>query len=294
MARDAARESAVGDRVDRDLAKDGQVADRVDGLRPTGSYDAAVEKVLWPSVDGSRDGERGTGGLDGSSVRMDANNPEPIDVAEGGADTPPSSSIDAVIVSSDATVPGDTSLAAADASVDLREAPDLTVGPGDVADAPVDVEQGRDLGSDIPAGSYPCPTTITGSLDGSDPMQTGRHSRIGPTSTCGMTKQFPGNGTDPVNPHLYDRYRFQNPGASSACFNFTLTYPGAQLYAVAYKPFNPSDITAGYLGDVGATLESPQRMGISVEAGASIEVVVYAVAIGSTPAGSYTLSCSTQ
>ena len=74
--------------------------------------------------------------------------------------------------------------------------------------------------------------------------------------------------------------------------NFTLTYPGDQLYAAAYSSFDPADIGSGYLGDVGGTLTSPQTMGINVAAGVSIYVVVSAVAIGTAAAGSYTLSCS--
>jgi hypothetical protein len=292
MPGDAARETGAGDRYDSRLALDAQAADRVDGMRPVDSRDA-VEVTLRSSADVCPDGERGAGsGLDGEGVQVDTS--DPIDVAEGGTDASLPSSIDAAIVTFDSTVSGDTGPAAADAPSDTRESSDLPTGPGDVADAPIDVVRGDDVGSDLPAGTLPCPMTINGSLDGSDPMQTGRHSRVGPTSTCGMTKTAPNTGSDPVNPHLYDLYRFSNPSASAACFNFTLTYPGAQLYAVAYKQFNPSDITTGYLGDVGATVDSPQRMGISVAAGTTIEVVVYAIAIGSTSAGSYTLSCSTQ
>ena len=302
MPGDAAREAAPGDRFESRPAQDAQAADRVDGMRPGDSRDA-VEVPLRSSADVYPDGERETGsGLDGSGILdgagVDANNPEPIDVAEGGADAPLPSSIDAAIVTDlgldAAMASGDTGVAAADVSVDMSAAPDLTSRPGDVADAPVDVVRGNDVGSDLPSASLPCPTTINGSLDGNDPLQTGRHSRVGPTSTCGMTKPSTASSSDPINPHLYDLYRFSNPSASAACFNFTLTYPGAQLYAVAYTQFNPSDITTGYLGDVGAVLDSPQRMGISVAAGTTIEVVVYAIAIGSTSAGSYTLSCITQ
>ncbi len=81
---------------------------------------------------------------------------------------------------------------------------------------------------------------------------------------------------------------------TTACFNFTLTYPGAQLYAAAYTYFDPTNLASGYLGDVGDALSSPQTMGISVAAGATIEVVVYAIANGTAAAGSYTLSCATQ
>jgi hypothetical protein len=38
-----------------------------------------------------------------------------------------------------------------------------------------------------------------------------------------MTKPSPGNAADPSNPHLYDVYRFANPGGTAACFTFTLS-----------------------------------------------------------------------
>ncbi len=55
----------------------------------------------------------------------------------------------------------------------------------------------------------------------------------------------------------------------------------------------PTNIATGYLGDVGGALTSPQTMGITMDAGGAIDVVVYAIAMGTAAAGSYTLSCST-
>ena len=139
-----------------------------------------------------------------------------------------------------------------------------------------------------------CPTTINGSLDPTDLTQIGRHSRYAPASTCGSTKTFPGNGADTTYAHLYDIYHFANPSSLPVCFNFTLTYPGDPLYAAVYSSFDPIDITTDYLGDVGGALTSPQTMGITVGASATIDVVVYAIAMGTAAAGPYTLSCSTH
>jgi hypothetical protein len=187
------------------------------------------------------------------------------------------------------------------------------------------------------AATVTCPTEFNGSLDVSDRSQTGRHSRIAPTSACGMTKGSPGSAADPSNPHLYDVYRFVNPTAAPVCFDFTLTYgesgvidggldagpdaaapdengldasvddagadaavngpvvnAGPQKYLTAYSTFFPTDISLQYLGDVGAILNSPQSMGITVPAGETIDVVVYGIDIGAAGVGSYTLSCSTQ
>jgi hypothetical protein len=155
-----------------------------------------------------------------------------------------------------------------------------------------------------------------------------------------MTKTSPGNAADPSNPHLYDVYRFANPGGSAACFTFTLTAgssavirtvdagldagadaasldagldagpaisldagldaggapaaAGPSRYLAAYSTFYPTDITQAYLGDVGDKLDSPQTMGITVPAGGTIDVVVYAVDVAPAGTGAYTLSCSTQ
>jgi len=142
-----------------------------------------------------------------------------------------------------------------------------------------------------------CPTTIAGVLETTDPTQTGRVSRIAPTAVCGLPKAFPSNAADPTNPHLFDVYRFVNPGSSAdTCFNFTLTYDGStglQRYLTAYSNYDPTNIGSGYLGDVGTVITSPQSMGITVPAGSSIDVVVYAMDVAPSGVGAYTLSCDT-
>jgi hypothetical protein len=183
------------------------------------------------------------------------------------------------------------------------------------------------------APTVACPTQINASLDVSDPSQTGRHSRIAPVAACGMAKGFPGNAADPSNPHLFDVYRFSNPSAAPVCFNFTLTYgdigvsdagtdagsdasvpvdagsgldagtdagaeppvvnAGPARYLTAYGTFFPTDLAREYQGDVGASLTSPQSMGITVPAGETVDVVVYAIDVAPAGVGSYTLSCST-
>lgn len=185
------------------------------------------------------------------------------------------------------------------------------------------------------APTVTCPTVINGSLETTDPTQTGRHSRVGEAAVCGMTKGDPGNAADPTNPHLFDVYRFENPSAAAVCFNFTLTYgevavvtdagadagdaaapasdadagdagnadasvpppvvaPGSERFLTAYSTFYPTNIGLDIRGDVGATLLPPQSMGITVPAGETIDVVVYAIANAPAGVGSYTLSCAAQ
>jgi len=64
--------------------------------------------------------------------------------------------------------------------------------------------------------------------------------------------------------------------------------------ARAGTPGERPDLSVGYLGDVGDVLTSPQTMGVTVPAGGTIDVVVYAIDVGPAGVGSYALSCSTQ
>ena len=146
-------------------------------------------------------------------------------------------------------------------------------------------------------GNLPCPVVIDGSIDATDQAQIGRESRINAPAACGLPKPFPGDGADPVmsgNPHLADVYRFVNTTAATSCFDFTLTYDATvpQRYMTAYTTYDPANIGAAYLGDVGSQLVSPQPMGITVPAGSSIDVVVFAIDVGVGGVGPYTLSCT--
>jgi hypothetical protein len=161
------------------------------------------------------------------------------------------------------------------------------------ADGQVAIVTGVDAISADARGKKTCPTTLTGSIDLSDATQLGRLSRIAPVSACGTMKILPGSA-ETTYLHFYDAYHFINPTGAPICFDFTLTYPGSQqLYGAVYSVYDPTNIATGYLGDVGGVLTSPQTMGITVDAGESIDVVVYAIS-ASTAAGSYTLSCGTE
>ena len=64
-------------------------------------------------------------------------------------------------------------------------------------------------------------------------------------------------------------------------------------YMTAYTTFYPTSLSTGYAGDVGSQLVSPQTMAITVPAGSTIDVVVYAIAVAPAGVGSYALSCTT-
>jgi hypothetical protein len=176
------------------------------------------------------------------------------------------------------------------------------------------------------APTVSCPSEISAALEASDRTQAGRHSRIAPVAACGTAKGNPGTAADPANPHFYDVYRFANPTNAAVCFNFVLSYGGALAgvdagsdasatgvpdaaadagappvaagparYMTAYATFYPTDLTFGpYLGDVGDQLFPPQSLGVTVPAGGTIDVVVYAIDNAPAGAGAYTLSCTTQ
>lgn len=64
-------------------------------------------------------------------------------------------------------------------------------------------------------------------------------------------------------------------------------------YLTAYGTFFPTNLSLEYLADVGDVLTSPQTAGVTVPAGETIDVVVYAIDVAPGGVGSYTLSCST-
>jgi hypothetical protein len=276
--RDETGAQSMGPEVQGEGGRDG-VSTGTDGGPPNGDSNDA----------GDVEGNGGSRAESGSEVATDG-----VDVF-GGADSGPGNPDS--LGDSGATEDSDS---AADIPANgTSEVADGFAGAGDASDGPADglvsVEAGRDAFSVDARGKLTCPSTNNGSLDPSDATQVGRLSRVAPTSVCGTAKAFPGNGADTTYPHLYDAYHLINATGAPVCFNFTLTYAGSQqLGAAAYSVFDPTNIASGFLGDVGGVLTSPQTMGMTVGAGATIDMVVFAVAQGTAAAGSYTLACSTN
>ena len=294
-SRDELALGGSGGSVDR---ADGNGGTDTDGKAGTGGVSGA-----GGSVDGGEGG--GTGGSEETRVDVgtDVTNDIPAatsvevgaDRGQGGVAEDADDSAAAIRDGTGGS--GDGADGAADVpEIGAAEVADLgTYGyeiGGGAVDSPAALDTAPDAAAPDAQGILTCPTTVNGSLDPTDGTQIGRLSRFSPGSTCGFVKPYGDSLADIGNPHLYDVHHFVNSSRASVCFNFTLTYPGDQLYAAAYSSFDPADIGSGYLGDVGGTLTSPQTMGINVAAGVSIYVVVSAVAIGTAAAGSYTLSCS--
>jgi hypothetical protein len=188
---------------------------------------------------------------------------------------------------------GDGGAGGVDAGIDMSSSGGAPGTGGDMGAGGAPVDAGIDM---PPLVGITCPAVISGSLDTTDPQQTGRESRISPAAACGAFKGYPSNQADPSNPHLYDLYHFINPTSSPLCFNFTLSYDETNMIqrymtAYSYSTYDPTNIGTGYLGDVGATLMSPQAMGIEIPAGTGIDVVVFAIDPAPGGTGAYTLNC---
>jgi hypothetical protein len=160
----------------------------------------------------SGDDNGGAGASDSSTPMQEASAHDSAGQAADSAPTP------------DAAGPGDAGDAGAPdvANGDAGDAGDAAAS-ADAADADASTVTSPTPALPPDASTVTCPAVLAGSLDTTDGTQIGRHSRIAPTSACGMSKTYPGTGADPSNPHLYDVYRFSNPTSAAVCFTFTLS-----------------------------------------------------------------------
>jgi hypothetical protein len=111
----------------------------------------------------------------------------------------------------------------------------------------------------------------SGSLSATGPTIPNRIFRDAIPSTCGG-KAYPGNFGGPNTYAVHGPY---GPLATDSCI--TINYDegtcGAAAHAAAYSGgFNPSDLSIGYLGDVGSSIT--QSFSFPVAAGESFVVVV--------------------
>jgi hypothetical protein len=126
----------------------------------------------------------------------------------------------------------------------------------------------------------PCttPAPITGSIINADLVQDGRVTRDGVSSTCAVPKVgCPGNpytGT----PYHYDAYTFTNTTGVSQCVSVTLNSAcgGAnEVMSEAYLgSYNPANVCANYLADLGSSPPPAGTYSFTVPAGATFVVVV--------------------
>ncbi len=138
--------------------------------------------------------------------------------------------------------------------------------------------------------------TFNGSLSLTDPTQTGRLARNGIASTCAAPKVCPGVG-DTVTRH-YDAYTFTNNTSFTQCITVNVVNNcenNALLSAAYLGSFNPNDVCANYLADMG--LSGPEfTYSFNVPPGATYVITVlensanvgctaYTLRVGPCPVG---------
>ncbi|HET6646416.1 MAG TPA: carboxypeptidase regulatory-like domain-containing protein, partial [Pyrinomonadaceae bacterium] len=135
-----------------------------------------------------------------------------------------------------------------------------------------------------------CTISGSGSIDNSDPTQTGRLTRNGVASTCATPKAFPGMNDSLVR--HFDQYSFTNNSASTACVTFSVSNTCASnLFAATYAgSYNPANIMTNYQSDPGAS-GNPMTWSTNVAAGQTIVLVIHEVTPNAGCAG-YTFSLS--
>jgi hypothetical protein len=126
----------------------------------------------------------------------------------------------------------------------------------------------------------PCttPAPITGSIINAVLVQDGRVTRDGVSSTCAVPKVgCPGNpytGT----PYHYDAYTFTNTTGVSQCVSVTLNSACGgvnEVMSEAYLgSYNPANVCANYLADLGSSPPPAGTYSFTVPAGATFVVVV--------------------
>lgn len=131
--------------------------------------------------------------------------------------------------------------------------------------------------------------SIGGSILATDPVQIGRLFRSGVPSTCASPKACPGLGAT-TGGRAFDAYTLTNTSASTVCVTAGLTSAcGIDIFCAAYLgAFSPTLPCSNYLADMGGS-GSPVSMSFNVPGGATVILVVHAVAAGGT-CPSYTLT----
>jgi hypothetical protein len=140
----------------------------------------------------------------------------------------------------------------------------------------------------------PPPAPVVGSITTSDPTQTNRLFRGGVASACGApnTPGAPIGGT-----YHYDAYTYTNNSSSQICVTATLdtACSGTNfIYAGAYLgSFDPNNITANLIGDLGTSPNPSGSFGFNVPAGANFIIVVSEVT-ANAGCSAYTLTVTTN
>src|SRR5207237_20198 len=91
-----------------------------------------------------------------------------------------------------------------------------------------------------------CPMgqTVVGTINNSDPVQTGRLVRGNPASTCAAPRSCPGTASDTYQRH-YDSYTYTNNTGSAICVTVRIVTncgDNALLSAAYLGSYNPTSL----------------------------------------------------
>src|SRR4030095_9011263 len=129
-----------------------------------------------------------------------------------------------------------------------------------------------------PTGSPSCtPAVFNGVIDTSDPLQTGRIFRDDPESECAAPQTC---SPFDIVPYHYDEYTLTNTTGSTQCVTITLdpmTCVGTHyIQSAAYMgSFDPGNICANYLGDIGNSPDFAKSYSVDVPDGQTLVVTVH-------------------
>jgi N-acetylneuraminic acid mutarotase len=122
-----------------------------------------------------------------------------------------------------------------------------------------------------------CPgLSISGALTLNDPTQAGRLHTLFDASTCAAPRSCP--GVIDIVPRHYDAYAFTNTSSSEACFTVSVQAAclnNILIHSSTYlNSFDPNNLCANYLADVGPGVLTNSQYSFTVPAGARFVVVV--------------------
>ena len=152
--------------------------------------------------------------------------------------------------------------------------------------------QAQAMVNDVP----PCVTVTCAGIGMDTPDWPSTHGtmpyrmyRDGTASTCAEPKSCP--GTFGEGTYHYDVYQFLNTGTSGACVTaYFTTYCGFDFFAAAYQgTFDPTNICAGYMADIGSSDSQP--FSFMLDAGECFSIVVMD-SYGTSCEGGYSFSIS--
>jgi len=136
-------------------------------------------------------------------------------------------------------------------------------------------------------------TTVIGSIANTDATQTGRLLRDGEASTCSLPKTFPGTtGGGAIH---FDSYAYANTTSTTACYRVDVSAPNCManmMFVSAYLgAYNPADLSANYLADIGSSPLPSGSFSFDVPAGQAYTLIANEVTAGSG-CSAYTLNIS--